>query len=244
MLGVTGSGKSYLTFKLIEEAAEKGIKVVCIDPTGDYQRYLHSAVLLDRRGALQDFLASPDHTIGIVETASNADNPIKQARMAAQVCLDWCKANRNADEILNPAPKVLVVLEEAHLLVPEWNFNPERGLQDEVSKTSQIVLQARKYGLGFLIVAQRTANVVKSVLNQCNTMVSFQACDETGFDFLKNYMGSYHVRSLPNLKPRHGIVVGKASRSRRPVMVHFEDQIRELRAAPADSMPAPPAQGD
>jgi len=35
-----------------------------------------------------------------------------------------------------------------------------------------------------LIVAQRTANVVKSVLNQCNTMVSFQAFDETGFDFL------------------------------------------------------------
>gem|GEM_PF-6033164 len=148
VLGVTGSGKSYLTFKLIEEAAEKGVKIVCIDPTGDYQRYLHNAILLDRRGALQDFLASPDHNIGIVETALNAESPIKQARMAAQACLDWCKANRNADEILNPAPKILMVFEEAHLLVPEWNFNPERGLQDEVSKTSQIVLQTRKYGLG------------------------------------------------------------------------------------------------
>ena len=28
----------------------------------------------------------------------------------------------------------LMVLEEAHTLIPEWNFNPERGLQDEVSK--------------------------------------------------------------------------------------------------------------
>lgn len=159
--------------------------------------------------------------------------------MAAQLCLDWCKANRNAEEILNPSPKIMIVLEEAHLLVPEWNFNPERGLQDEVSKTSQIVLQSRKYGLGFLVVAQRTANVVKSVLNQCNTIVSFQAFDETGFDFLKNYMGSFHVKSLPNLKPRHGIVVGKASRSRRPIMVHFADQSRQLRTVPAHSMPAP-----
>jgi len=108
--------------------------------------------------------------------------------------------------VLDPKPKVLLVLEEAHLLAPEWNFNPVPGLRDKVNQTSQLVLQARKYGLGFLVVSQRSANVVKSILNQCNTIFSFQAFDETGFDFLKNYMGSFHVQSVPNRKSRHGIV--------------------------------------
>lgn len=243
ILGVTGSGKSFLTFSVIEQAATKGIKSVCIDPTGDYQRYLTDAVLLSRPGSLKAFLDSPDHMIGIIETATNAQtHAIVQTLAAARIALDWCKANRQDDEILTPRPKVMLVLEEAHLLVPEWNFNPQPNLRDRVSETSQIVLQARKYGLGFLIVSQRTANVVKSILNQCNTIVSFQAFDETGFEFLRNYMGSFHVASLPNLKTRHGLVVGKASRSRRPVMVHFHEQVRALRQVAASEMPIPAAQ--
>lgn len=242
ILGVTGSGKSFLTFSVIEQCAEKGIKTVCIDPTGDYQRYLNDAVLLTSSESIKAFLDSPDHKIGILETASKGNVPaIDQALKASQVCLDWCRRNRLDAEILVPRPKVMVVLEEAHLLVPEWNFNPVPNLRDHVSAHSQIVLQARKYGLGFLVVSQRTANVVKSILNQCNTIVSFQAFDETGFEFLKNYMGSFHVNSLPNLKVRHGLLVGKASRSRRPIMVRFKDQNRTLRDAPAQEMPLPPA---
>lgn len=239
VLGVTGSGKSFLAYNIIETSALKGIKVICADPTGDYQRHLPDAVILNGRGSLDAFLESPDHMIGIIETASAEMDPILQTYSAANKCLDWCKARRSDEDVSNPRPKILLVLEEAHLLVPEWNFNPQRGMQDQVNKISQIVLQARKYGLGFLVVSQRTANVTKSVLNQCNTIVSFQAFDETGFDFLKNYMGAFHVRSLPNLKPRHGIVVGKASRSRRPVMVRLSDQVRPVRAAPAPNMPLP-----
>lgn len=52
ILGVTGSGKSYLAYQIIEECAVKGIKTVCIDPTGDYQRHLEGAVMLDTHGTL------------------------------------------------------------------------------------------------------------------------------------------------------------------------------------------------
>lgn len=239
ILGVTGSGKSFLAYKIVEESAAKGIKTVCIDPTGDYQRYLEGAVMLDTPGTLDAFLDSADHFIGIIETASHAMSPVLQAMNAAQKCLDWCKVHRQAEDVLTPRPKVTIILEEAHLLVPEWNFNPVQAMQQHVNSTAQIVLQARKYGLGFMVVSQRTANVTKSVLNQCNTIISFQAFDETGFDFLKNYMGAFHVRSLPNLKPRHGIVVGKASKSRRPVMMLLENQQRVVKAEPAAAMPLP-----
>lgn len=235
ILGVTGAGKSFLTFAMIEECQSKGIKVVCVDPSGDYQRYLHDAVLLPDKAAIKAFLQSDDQMVGIIETSSGQVTAVDLAYVAASTCLNWCKETRTPDQVLTPVPRVMVVLEEAHLLVPEWNFNPQPNQQALVNRTAQIVLQARKYGLGFLVVSQRTANVTKSVLNQCNTIVSFQAFDETGFDFLKNYMGPFHVRALPNLKPRHCLIVGKASRSRRPLMVHLSEQVRTIRQQPAAS---------
>lgn len=241
ILGVTGSGKSFLAFQLIEQCAAKNIKVVCLDPTGDYQRHLSDAVMITGPDRLKAFLDADGPPIGIVETAAKQQHPIEQTRAIGKACLDWCISKRTDEDILEPKPKVLLVLEEAHLLVPEWNFNPDKGLQGVVNVTSQTVLQARKYGLGVLVISQRTANVVKSILNQCNTMISFQAFDETGFDFLKNYMGSFHVQSLPSLKPRHGIVVGKASLSRRPIMARFADQVRHLNAEPLPVFQPPAA---
>lgn len=237
ILGVTGSGKSFLAYELIENCARSGIKVVCLDATGDHKRYIRNPVLLDRPGALKDFLQSPSHDIGIIEFENEKIHPVRATEVSAQIVLDWCRDSRQVADIKEPNPKALLVLEEAHQLVPEWNFNPQKDLQEVVNKTSQIVLQARKYGLGFMVITQRTANVTKSILNQCNTIFAFQAYDETGFDFMKNYMGLHYVQALPNLKKRQGVLVGKASVSDRPIIVRFHDQDR---TANADNVPTMP----
>ena len=57
--------------------------------------------------------------------------------------------------------RVLVVLEEAHTVVPE---SGTMGLGDfdskgMVAKIAQIALQGRKYDVGLLVIAQRTATV-------------------------------------------------------------------------------------
>jgi hypothetical protein len=225
ILGVTGSGKSYLAYQLIESCAAIGTKVLCLDVTGDYKRYLRNSVLIKRSGEVKGFLDSTEG-IGIVEF-TEASHPIKTANMIADIALNWCRERRSPQEVKEPVPKLLLVLEEAHTLVPEWNWNPDKSLQELVNKTAQIALQARKYGLGFMLITQRTANVTKSILNQCNTIFAFQAYDETGFDFMKNYMGEHYVQALPNLKKRQGVLVGKASVSDRPLIVRFDDQKRE-----------------
>jgi len=223
ILGVTGTGKSYLACDLIERTAATGTKVVCLDITGDYQRCLSNAVLLNRPGSLRAFLDDTDARIGIVEFVDKM-HPIKAAHATAQAVMKWCEENRTDEELHRPIAKVLMVLEEAHSLIPEWNANPTRDLQDVVVSTAQIVLQARKFGLGFMIITQRTANVTKSILNQCNTIFAFQAFDETGFEFMKNYMGAHYVSVLPNLRRQQGVLVGKASRSDRPIIVQFANQ--------------------
>lgn len=237
LLGVTGSGKSFLAYHLIEHLANIGVHVLCLDVTGDHKRYLKNAVQIKNSNNVEPFLNSTNK-IGIIEFHDEKTHPIKATKAVSDIAYNWCKKNRRDDEIKNPVPKVVIVLEEAHTLIPEWNFNPEKGMQDVVNQISQTVLQARKYGLGFMIITQRTANVTKSVLNQCNTIFSFQAYDETGFDFLKNYMGEQYVKALPHLKKRHGIVVGKASLSNRPLIVRFYDQDRQLNESIPEFRPA------
>jgi len=232
ILGVTGTGKSYLAFDLVERLAAAGTKVLCLDVTGDYARHLQEAVKISSSSAIQPFLSDATAPqIGVVEF-TEATHPILATLRIAQSAMAWCKANRSDEDVINPRPKVLLLLEESHTLVPEWNFNPEKTHQDSVSKTAQVVLQARKYGLGFCVITQRTANVTKSILNQCNSIFSFQAFDETSFDFLSNYMGRSYVRALPNLQERHGVFVGKASVSPRPLIVRFSEQARTLREDP------------
>jgi hypothetical protein len=116
--------------------------------------------------------------------------------------------------------RVCVVLEEAHTIIPELNA---MGVSDFASKASvntisQIALQGRKYNIGFFVIAQRTANVSKTVLTQCNSIISFQELDKTSSDFLSNYMGQEFVKILPNLKFRQAIAVGKAFKSNVPMI--------------------------
>jgi len=120
--------------------------------------------------------------------------------------------------------KVLIVFEEAHSLVPEWSSAANEGDKSAVNGTAKIILQGRKYGLGSLIVTQRTANISKSILNQCNTIFALRVFDDTGKQFLENYIGSDYSNTLPTLEDRHAIVVGKALKLKQPVIVKLNDK--------------------
>lgn len=229
ILGVTGCGKTYLAYQVIEQCMKEKIKVICIDITGDYKRYLKDSVLLSDFSPpnLNKFLESPDYFCAIIEPPE-APHPILNTKLITENVLKWCKYKRSDDEIAVPKAKVLIVYEEAHILVPEYMFNPEKSLQDRVNDTARIVLQARKYGLGFMVISQRTANVTKSILNQCNTIFSFQAFDKTSFEFLQNYMGEHWIDTIPNLLKQQAILVGKASLSRRPIIAELHKTERVL----------------
>lgn len=122
--------------------------------------------------------------------------------------------------------QICLVLEEAHTVIPEeatlgigGDFGRSKGI---VGKISQIALQGRKYLVGFVIIAQRTANVTKTVLNQCNTIISFTAFDNTSLAYLKNHLGENMVNAIPNLKELQAVTVGKAFKSKNPVIVQIE----------------------
>jgi hypothetical protein len=130
--------------------------------------------------------------------------------------------NIMSEEITEKA-KVCLVLEEAHSLVPEWNSTTYEGDQRASNGTAKAVLQGRKYGLGVIIVTQRTANVTKTILNQCNTVFALRIFDATGMDFLRNYIGGTYADVLSGLEDRTAVVFGRASSCPSPVIVRIND---------------------
>ncbi len=120
--------------------------------------------------------------------------------------------------------RVCLVYEEAHSLVPEWNSVVADGDRSATNGTARAILQGRKYGLGCLLITQRTANVTKTILNQCNTIFAMRTFDDTGKDFLSNYIGSDYASILPSLQERHAVFFGKASSCENPVLIRLNDK--------------------
>lgn len=137
--------------------------------------------------------------------------------------------------------RLWVVLEEGHQLVPEHNAVSNKDDERAVQRTSKVFLQGRKFGFGSLVVTQRTANVSKHLVTQCNTMFCFRSHDDTTANFLKDRAGAAHITALPNLQDRLMLAFGKGIRCEDPLFIHVND--------PADITPllfpdTPDANGD
>ena len=144
---------------------------------------------------------------------------VEKTRIISEEILKYCMEQGQVD-----SARCCVVLEEAHSLVPEWNSVSSPGDQNATNGTAKVILQGRKYGLGCILVTQRTANVTKSILNQCNSIFAMRVYDDTGKSFLENYIGSDYSSTLPTLEERHAIVTGKALGLKQPVVIQLNDK--------------------
>jgi hypothetical protein len=139
---------------------------------------------------------------------------------------------------MTDSARLCLVYEEAHTLVPEWNSVAADGDKAATAQTARAILQGRKYGLGCLLVTQRTANVTKTILNQCNTIFAMRTFDDTGKDFLSNYIGGDYASVLPSLEERHAVLFGKASSCENPVLLRLNDRDKFLEVFRAAHPPA------
>lgn len=140
-------------------------------------------------------------------------------RVISEVSLDICKSLG-----LSEKAKLLLVYEEAHSLIPEWNSVANDSDKYATNGTSKVILQGRKYGLGCLIIAQRTANVSKNILNQCNTIFALRIFDDTGKAFLENYFGKDYSDILPTLEERWALTIGRGLKLKQPVIIQLNDK--------------------
>lgn len=144
--------------------------------------------------------------------------PVEATQIVSEAALA-CVSDRMTDRA-----RVCLVYEEAHALVPEWNSVVVEGDKKATAGTARAILQGRKYGLGCLLITQRTANVTKTILNQCNTIFAMRTFDETGKEFLANYIGSEYSDELSSLPERHAVFFGRASNCENPVLIALNNR--------------------
>jgi hypothetical protein len=143
---------------------------------------------------------------------------IEKTSVLCRGLLDVSAALGESDE-----PRVWLILEEAHSLTPE---STEGLIKDDiraVSSSARSVLQGRKYGFGCLLITQRTANVTKTILNQCHTMFALRSYDATGVAFLSNYFGDRYSNLLSSLPKYHCVAFGEGIGSAAPVVMRLND---------------------
>lgn len=164
-----------------------------------------------------EFINNTSEAIGIFELPelSNTEETLEYTKFFFKALFDIAKEGSFKDK------KACIVLEEAHTLIPEWNS--VGGTDDKTARRltntiAQIALQGRKYNIGLMVIAQRTANVSKTILTQCNTVISFKQFDNTSKDFLVNHFGSNIADILPTLKKRTAVIAGQALISDVPII--------------------------
>ena len=59
--------------------------------------------------------------------------------------------------------------------------------------------------------------------------------DETGKEFLANYIGKDYASSLSSLAERHAVMFGKASSCENPILIRLNDREKFLQAFRADN---------
>lgn len=169
---------------------------------------------------------------------SNTKATLRITEQYLSTIMAWARQHRQAR-------KILIVLEEAHTIIPEhFSSGFDNETQGVVSRIGQIALQGRKYGVGLLVISQRTALVSKTILSQCNTFLTHSLIDQTSLTFLESVYSAQHVRSIPNLGRYQFLAAGKAIGAERPILLGrpFDQKKKDASDALRQQLPPRPAE--
>lgn len=102
---------------------------------------------------------------------------------------------------------LLVVIDEAHLFLPEGGNTPAHRTLSTIAK------EGRKYGVGLTLVTQRPSEIDSSVLSQCGSMIALRVTNSADrakvSAALPDDLGGL-ADLLPSLRTGEGLFLGEA----------------------------------
>ena len=212
VLGMSGMGKTTLARRLSSLLSGDAV-VIAVDGTGEYRSRLGFPSL---PAPVEDNLSTLGEWVLELrgEPAGAFSNFLRSVMTTAS--LEY--------EGLGPITSRVLLLEEAHSFLPEWNF-ASRTQQDPVNQSCRFILQARKFGLSFIFVSQRTAVISKSALSQCESYVIFRTLDQTSLDYIESVVGKEMRAAVSSLRRYQAICVGPAFNTSSPVIVSVDEPL-------------------
>lgn len=205
ILGMSGMGKTAVAERIATSLGANEL-IVVLDLTGEYSRRL----------------GFPQWHANLDVTGHSVLEPVGDPPTQAATLVNQIMQHAGQEYGANQAPPARTVLfEEAHSFIPEWNFATP-GQQNRVNDTTRMIMQARKYGLRFVIVSQRTAVVSKSALSQCDNYIVFRTIDHTGLEYIETLAGTAFRQTLSNLHKYEALCMGPAFNSDQPVIIELD----------------------
>lgn len=221
IFGISGSGKSNTATVCIEGLLRNGEQVVVIDPKGEGWGLLSLAdgspsgldviVFGEPNGHIDalDESHGPQLARFVVESGRSMvlsllgfDSDRAERRFAAKFLRELYRLKSRQAQ----GTRVCVVIEEAHLFVPE---NPRGDQADLAGAVQRCVRQGRSQGIGVVLVDQRPQDVAKRVITQCETVICHQLVHKLDRDALRDWVRGYDrggqgetfLDSLASLRP-------------------------------------------
>lgn len=242
--GNSGSGKSHLLRRLLEQSAGV-VQQAVIDPEGDFvslaERFGHVVVEADGDDvALQRIAARVrEHRVSVVLSLENLDADA-QMRAAAAFLGGLFEADRS---IWYP---MLVVVDEAQLFAPA----AAGEVSDEARRLSlgamtNLMCRGRKRGLAGIIATQRLAKLAKNVAAEASNFLMGRTFLDIDMARAADLLG-LERRQAENFRdlPRGEFVALGPALSRRPLTIAVGETLTRSRSVPHALMPPPEANED
>jgi uncharacterized protein len=209
VFGISGSGKSNTATVLVEQLLKAGEQVVMIDPKGEGWGLLslasgkpsnlpvivfgepngHIESLSESHGPrLADFVVESGRSVVLSLLGFESDQ--SERRFVATFLRQLYRRKSRQGQ----PTRTLVVIDEAHLFVPE---NVRGDAAELAGAVQRIVRQGRSFGIGTLLIDQRPQDVSKRVVTQCDTLICHQLTHKTDRDALRDW-----VRGVRHRRPR------------------------------------------
>lgn len=169
VLGVRGSGKTNTAAVLAEEFLKSGLGLTIIDVEGEYwglqEKY---EILVAGRGPHSNVQIDLDHAAELAKIVLERNVPIILDLSSflkeemSQFLLDYLQTMWELEHQLRTPH--MIFFEEAHEFIPQ-------GISSDLKEVAvRIALRGRKWGLGAVIISQRSAKVDKNALTQAEVM--------------------------------------------------------------------------
>ncbi len=207
VFGISGSGKSNTATVCIEALIGNGEQIVLIDPKGEGYGLKSSAngksagldvivfgephgdieTLDESHGdKLADFVVESGRSI--VLSLQGFDTDESERRFVTRF---FKRLYRRKAKQAKPT-RTLVVLEEAHLFVPESSGRGHKGDTSQmVGAIQRIARQGRSAGLGLMIVDQRPQDVSKRIISQVELLICHQLVHKLDRAALNDWVRAY-----------------------------------------------------
>jgi hypothetical protein len=229
-----GSGKSWTSAVIAEELAKTGIPFIVVDLMGEYKTLREKfPVLIAALGTPKyaDITNLSDEQASvlaerIVQTSISVVLDLKHATMLERYSF---LANflegfyRVEEKLMKP---YILILDEAHRITPEKGVIKLREVRDVQTQVEYWVYEigatGRHYGIGFIAVARRTAEISKMTLTQCELKIVHKVSDPIDLEKLREYgLSSELLIQVERFKPGDAVVVGLE----KPKIIHVKSRV-------------------